>query len=67
MNHADPSQAKRRALKELNAETRDVQVALNQAQVSLQHALRLRLVEDTYQKKRTSIINAPDDELEARP
>jgi hypothetical protein len=50
------SSQKQQQLRQLNAESRDLQAALNQARGSLDHAMRL--VEDSYQKKRREIIDA---------
>jgi hypothetical protein len=54
------SSPKQQQLRQLNAESRDLQAALNQARGSLDHAMRL--VEDTYQRKRREIIEADLDE-----
>jgi len=54
------SSPKQQQLRQLNAENRNLQVALNQARGSLDHAARL--VEDTYQRKRREIIDADLDE-----
>ena len=51
---------KRHLLKKLNAEARSVQTALNQAQSAVTYAQRL--VEQSYLRKRTAIINARDDD-----
>ena len=47
--------SKQRQLRELNHEAQSLQTALNQAQGSIRHALRL--LEQTYQRKRTQILN----------
>jgi hypothetical protein len=65
MNPLDPSSPKHRKLKALNTRTHPVQVALNQAQSALDHARRL--VENNYQKERTSIINSQDDDFHVHP
>jgi hypothetical protein len=53
-----PHTGKRRALKRLNDDTRNVQTALNQAQSAIAHALRV--IEADYQCKRTAIMNSDD-------
>ena len=57
------SNTNRKALRDLNPETRNVQVALDQTQSAISHALRL--VEHDYQRRRMSIINTPDEEIYA--
>ena len=49
---------KQKALRDLNTRHQSVQVALNQAQTALNHALRL--VEADYHKKRTEIMHSND-------
>ena len=56
------SSLKQQQLRQLNAESRDLQAALNQARGSLDHAIRL--LEDTYQRKRRQIIDADLDEYQ---
>ena len=56
------SSPKQQQLRQLNAESRDLQAALNQARGSLDHAMRL--LEDTYQRKRRQIIDADLDEYQ---
>jgi len=56
------SSPKQQQLRQLNAESRDLQAALNQARGSLDHAIRL--LEDTYQRKRRQIIDADLDEYQ---
>jgi hypothetical protein len=56
------SSLKQQQLRQLNAESRDLQAALNQARGSLDHAMRL--LEDTYQRKRRQIIDADLDEYQ---
>lgn len=51
---------KQRALRALNAETAEIQKALNQAQSAIAHALRT--IEIDYQKRRAFIINTRDEE-----
>jgi hypothetical protein len=52
--------------RDLNSEARDLLIALNQAQVSLNHALRL--IEQTYQHRRAQIMNGqgPGDHRSAQ-
>ena len=50
--------SKQQQLRQLNAESRDLQVALNQARDSLDHAARL--VEQSYQSKRRAILDEAD-------
>ena len=54
-----PSTRKGQLLRELNAESRSIQVALNQAHHALDHAMKL--MEETYQRKRAQIINGHGD------
>jgi len=49
-----------RQLRDLNSETRVLQAALNQAQASVNHAVRL--VELQYHQKRKEILNGHADE-----
>jgi len=46
---------KQRLLRELNSEARTIQIALNQAHNALTYAQKL--MEETYQRKRSAILN----------
>jgi hypothetical protein len=58
--HEAPT-SKQKQLRDLNKETCNLQTALNQTQVCLNRAMRL--LEQTYQKKRSAIINDQDTSL----
>jgi hypothetical protein len=55
MGVAPDRTVKQRQLRALNHEAQSLQTALNQSQGSISHALRL--LEQTYQRKRTQILN----------
>jgi hypothetical protein len=61
--HVTPGTASviKQQLRELNQATRPVQVALNQAQICLNRAVKL--MEENYQRERQQIIAAHDDQL----
>jgi hypothetical protein len=54
-----PAPLKQKQLRDLNIECGNLQVALNQTQQCLQHAMKL--LEQTYQRKRSQILAAHDE------